>query len=59
LRDSGFFRKVTRHFRAGLSYAAAARLEDRLSDSSQISNSEELGKLALVDAGRIVDHESL
>jgi hypothetical protein len=50
---------VTRHFRAGLSYAAAARLEDRLSDSSQISNSEELGKLALVDAGRIVDHESL
>jgi len=59
LRDSGFFRKVTRHFRAGLSYGAAARQEDRLSDSSQISNSEELGKLALVDAGQIVDHESL
>jgi hypothetical protein len=50
---------VTRHIRAALSYAAAARLEHRLTDSSQISNSEELGKLAQVDAGRILDHKSL
>jgi hypothetical protein len=50
---------VTRHFGAGLSYAAAARLEHRLTDSRQISNSGELGKLALVDAERILDHKSL